>query len=57
MNPYERLHRPDGKAALNEGLAEWFGWFSAEPLSENLASLIDQLEASCPAAAPVETAG
>ena len=49
-----RPSRPDSKAALNEGLAEWFGWFTSEPLSENLICLIDQLDAACPPPAPVE---
>ncbi len=46
--------RASSPAALNEGLAEWFGWFSSAPLPENLASLIDQLEAACPPLEPAE---
>jgi hypothetical protein len=32
--------------ALDESLAAWFGWFSSAPLSAELASLVEQLEAA-----------
>jgi hypothetical protein len=32
--------------ALDESLAAWFGWFSSAPLTPELASLVEQLEAA-----------
>jgi hypothetical protein len=54
-------NRPPVKAgnvsALNEGLAQWFGWFEAAPLPEGLAGLIEQLEAGNRPAEQVELLG
>lgn len=32
--------------ALDESLADWFGWFAAAPLPAELTSLVEQLEAA-----------
>ena len=54
MNPFFRPSRLDTTSALDEGLAEWFGWFAAAPLSEEMSSLIDQLEAASLPLEPVD---
>jgi hypothetical protein len=38
--------RPNRATALNEGLAEWFCWFSSAAVPEDLVSVVEQLEAA-----------
>ncbi len=46
MKRASRPFRFDSDKAQDESLAAWLGWFSPAPLAQELANLVEQLEAS-----------